>query len=111
MKKTYTIPDEERTGVLINLEEAFEKKDVDFVKKFFHLKTLEHQFNTTLIVIFNDMIQNGKIRIISFNQDVMKIEVNGKTGFLPGIWLGDLTEQQALHIEEQLNPQFFRDVS
>ena len=103
MKKTYSLPEEERMGILMNPNVIFEKNDVTFIKKYFNLKTLEHQFNTTLISIFNELIQNGKLKIISLNDEELKLEVNGKTGFLPGIWLGDLTESQALYVEKQIS--------
>jgi len=101
-KKTYSLPKEYMSQININLKAVFEENDLAFVKKYFYFKTLEHKVNSILIEIFNESIQNAKIKILSFDRDILKVNINNKIGFLPGIWKGDLTEKQALYVESQI---------
>jgi DNA-binding transcriptional ArsR family regulator len=107
-RKIYKLPECDRLQLRVDFTDIFESNDVSLLKKYLHLVLLEYQFYSTLAEISHEVIRDGDIKILSITRNSrIKVQLNNMKGFIPRVWKGCLTENQAEYIETKLEPLIY----
>ncbi|MFX0115977.1 MAG: winged helix-turn-helix domain-containing protein [Candidatus Hodarchaeota archaeon] len=87
----------------LDMKELLKTKDDQKIRQYLRLIVLEHRFYATRAELALKAIKD---ELLSFKpleeEDILSIAVKGKTGFIPRIWKGILTEQQAKYVNRRI---------